>query len=90
MFHIDMILEITTKQELENLSWEWRRCRKGSVNRRVIFQQKKLEENVIQHIEGEMKLGKSIIIHPMETLKTKGLSRLVTHGKWINVSINSL
>ena len=37
-----------------------------------------------------MKLGKNITLGPMETLRTKGVTRPPTHGKRVNVSIDPL
>ena len=85
--HIDMIHELATKEELGTLSKQWRR---GLVNRRVISQQMQLDTGITKHIEGEVKLGRNNTLGPMETLKTKGITRFSTHGKRINVLIDPL
>ena len=61
--HIDMILELATKEELEALSKQWRR---GSVNRKVISQQMWLDKEIIKHIEGEVKLCKNITLGSLD------------------------
>ena len=73
--YIDMILELTTKEELETHSKQWRR---GLVNRKMISQQMRLDTKITKHVEGEVKLGKNITLDPMETLRTKGVTRLPT------------
>ena len=49
-----------------------------------------LDTGITKHIEGEVKLGRNVTLGPMETLKTKGVTRLPTYGKRINVSIDTL
>ena len=67
--HIDMILELATKEELETLSKQWRR---GSVNRKVISQQMQLDIEITKYIEGEVGLGRNITLGPMETKNQRG------------------
>ena len=85
--HIDMILESATKEELDKLSKQWK-C--GVVNQKVISQQMKINNDVIKHVEGGVKLGRNITIGPLETLKTKGVMKLPYDEKRINVSIGEL
>ena len=85
--HIDMILESATKEELDKLSKQWK-C--GVVNQKVVSQQMKINNDIIKHVEGEVKLGKNVTIGPLETLKTKGITKLPYNEKRINVSIGEL
>ena len=86
--HIDMILETAMRSELEALSKHWRW---GSINKRVISQQMKLVEGVMQHLEGEVKLKKKVIIGLMETIKVKGMVKIpMVLSKRVNVSIDAL
>ena len=85
--HIDMILETATKSELEALSKQWRH---GSVNRRVVSQQMRLVEGITQHLEGEVRLRKKVVIGLLETIKVKGVAKIPVLNKRLNVSIDTL
>ena len=60
------------------------------VNRKVVSQQMELDTGITKYIEGEVKLGRDITLGLMETLKTRGVTRLPKYGKRINVSIDTL
>ena len=85
--HIDMILEMATRTELDALYKQWR-C--GSVNRMVISQQMRLTEGITQHLEGEVTLRRKVIIGLMETMKVKGMVKVPVLNKRVNVSIDVL
>ena len=82
-----MILELATKEELDKLS---KQRKHGVMNQTVISQQMKINNDVIKHVEGEVKFGRNITIGPLETLKTKEVMKLSYNEKKINFSIGEL
>ena len=57
--HIDMILKLVMREELDKLSKQWKHA---VVNQKVISQQMKINNDVIKHVEGEVKLGKILLL----------------------------
>ena len=87
--HIDMILGTATKSETRILIQA--NGGVGSVNRRVISQQMRLEEGITQHLEGEVRLRKKevLLVH-WKTIKVKGVAKIPVLNKRLNVSIDTL
>ena len=81
--HIDMMLDLATREELESLSRAWDR---GFVNRRI--QVKKLQidnESQLDKIMGTVKLTCDVKLKPGQTQKVKSRSNHPLNGKQVNV-----
>ena len=81
--HIDMMLDLATREELESLSRAWDR---GFVNRRI--QAKKLQldqESQLDKIKGTVRLTRNVKLKPGQTQKVKSRSNHPLNGKRVNV-----
>ena len=81
--HIDMMLDLATREELESLSRAWDR---GFVNRRI--QVKKLQidnESQLDKIKGTVRLTRDVKLKPGQTQKVKSRSNHPLNGKRVNV-----
>ena len=83
MLHIDMMLDLATREELESLSRAWDR---GFVNRQI--QAKKLQidrESQLDKIKGTVRLTRNVKLKPGQTQKVKSRSNHSLNGKRVNV-----
>ena len=83
--HIDLIIERATKEELDKISIAWGR---GQLFRQIQARQVQLENReVLDQIEGTVKLTKKVKLKPGRSLKVNGKSNHSLNSKWVNVII---
>ena len=68
--HIDMVLDLATKEELENIGkrWQW-----GSLGRKIAMKQNVLPTQDISFdldsVTGDVKITKNVVIKPFHTVR---------------------
>ena len=81
--HIDMVLDVATKEELEKLGRVWERAGLGA---KIATQQAKVTGE-LKEIKGSVKLLHDVVIPPGETVTVKGKSNHPIRHKRVNVII---
>ena len=78
--HINMILNVATKEELENMGRKWQR---GSLGRKITMKQNVLTTKDtpfdLDKVEGEVKITKNRVIKPFHTVKLSAKSKVRHH-----------
>ena len=89
--HIDVVIKLATKMELENLNKQWNRSliatKLAKKKAQLVHQE---DAKIMSQIDSVMKITKDTIMTPFETMKVKGAIRAPRHYKHINVMINDL
>ena len=86
--HIDALLEVVMEEELKNLTpaWRW-----GSVGRKILVKQlnfqTKDEQSMIDKIDYQVKLTKTVTIPPMRACRAGGVAKLPCLNKRVNVAV---
>ena len=82
--HIDEIIDLITVEELKTANRQWKR---GIISRKVVVKQLQMKENkdVLDHVKGDVKLTRKIVIPPLETIIVSGMTNVNKHSKRVNV-----
>ena len=89
--HIDMVIKLATKMELENLNKQWNRsliATKLAMKEAQLVNQE--DAQIVSQIDSVVKITKDTTMTPFETIKVKGVIRAPKHYKCINVMIDDL
>ena len=86
--YIDALLEVATEEELKNLTLAGRQ---GSIGRKVLAKQlnfqTKDEQSIIDTIDSQVKLTKTVTIPPMQACKASGVAKLPCFSKRVNAAV---
>ena len=86
--HIDMIIEMATRQELDNISIAWGR---GQLFRQIQARQVQIDNSeALQKVQGTVKLTKKVKLKPYQSLKVSGKGNHPLNTKWVNVAVEPL
>ena len=84
--HIDMILDVATREELENMGRKWQR---GSLGRKITMKQNVLTTKDtpfdLDKVEGKVKITKNVVIKPFHTVKLSAKSKVRHHHKNVHI-----
>ena len=82
--HIDEALALVKREEYGNLSVAWARANFSPL---LISKSAQIKESEfdLETIKGEVKLMKSVMIAPFETIQVPGLTKCTTHFKRVHV-----
>ena len=82
--HIDEIIDLITDDELKTANRQWQR---GIISRKVVVKQLQMKENkdVLDHVKGDVKLTRKVVIPPLETISVSGMTNVNKHSKRVNV-----
>ena len=82
--HIDEIIGLITSEELKYIDKSWQR---GIISRKIAIKTAQLKENktVLDKVNGEVKLTRTIKIPPYQTVTTSGITRVTEHVKRVNI-----
>ena len=86
--HIDALLEAAIEEGLKNLTltWGW-----GSIGRKVLAKQLNFwtqdEQSMIDKIDSQVKLTRTVTIPPMQVCKASGVAKLLCLNKQVNVAV---
>ena len=84
--HIDMLIDLATKDELENLN-RWSKWE--TISTRIAMKCMQIVESesqvVIVKMNSTVKLTHNLTIQPYDTAQTSGVSNVPNHSKFINV-----
>ena len=89
--HIDMVIKLATKKELENLNKQWKRsliATKLSVKEAQLVNQE--DAQIVSQIDSNVKTARDTTITPFGTIKVKGVIKAPNHYKCINAVIDDL
>ena len=86
--HIDALLEVAMEEELKNLT---QALRWGSIGRKVLAKQLNFwttdEQSMIDKIDSQVKLTKTVTIPPLQACKASGVAKLPCLNKRVNVAV---
>ena len=86
--YIDALLEVATEEELKSLTPAGRQ---GSIGRKVLAKQlnfqTKDEQSIIDTIDSQVKLTKTVTIPPMQACKVSRIAKLPCFNKRVNVAV---
>ena len=78
--HIDEIIDLLTQEEIRNAgkAWQW-----GIISRKVAMKsaQLKTDKNVLDQVKGEVKLGRKVVIAPLDSVHVSGITHIHSHTK---------
>ena len=84
--HIDMVLDLATKGELENMGQKWQR---GGLGRKIAMKQNVLPTQDIpfdlDSVAGNVKITKNVVIKPFHTVKMSAQSKVRHHHKNVHI-----
>ena len=82
--HIDEIINLLTQEEIKGIGGSWQR---GIISRRVAMKsaQMKTDDDVLEQVKGEVKLGRKVVIAPLDTVRVSGITHVHSHTKRVNV-----
>ena len=82
--HIDEIISLLTKEEIRNTGKAWQR---GIISRKVAVKSAQLrtDEDVLDQVKGEVKLGRKVVIAPLDSVHVSGITHVNSHAKRLNV-----
>ena len=83
--HIERCLQLLKEEEIPNLTHPWERA---IFPRHILKQEKIIEPDFnLESVEGKVKLSKSLVLKPFETVLVSGISESRQHRKRVNVMI---
>ena len=89
--HIDMVIKLATKKELDNLNKQWKR---SVVVTKLTMKEAQLvgikDEQILSKIDNVLKLARDTTISPFETVEVKGIMKTLNHYKHVNVVVDNL
>ena len=84
--HIDMILDVATKEELEKMGQKWER---GGLGRKIAMKQNVLPTQDIpfnlESVTGGVKITKNVVIIPFHTVRLSAQSKVRNHHKNVHI-----
>ena len=82
--HIDEIINLLTQEEIKGVGKAWQR---GIISRKVAMKsaQLKTDKDVLDQIKGEVKLGRKVVIAPLDSVHISGITHIHSHTKRVNV-----
>ena len=82
--HIDKIICLITNEELKDIDKSWQR---GIISRKIAIKTAQLKENktVLDKVNGDVKLTRTIKIPPYQTVTTSGITSVTEHVKRVNI-----
>ena len=84
--HIERCLQLLKKEEIPNLTHPWERA---IFPKCILKKEKMIEPDFnLDSVEGKVKLFKSVVLKPSETVLVSGISGLRQHRKRVNVMID--
>ena len=87
-FHINMILEEATLEEIKNLPAAWKR---GSVGSMVLVKEAQLDQGQeILNLTAKVKLSKNLTIPGLQAQKVLGLVNISNHVKRVNITTEAI
>ena len=89
--HIDMVINLATKAELDNLNKSWNR---GLIATKLAMKVAQLviseDTQIVSQIDNIVKITKDVTIAPFGTIKVKGVTKAPHHYKHVNVTSDDL
>ena len=86
--HIERCLQLLKKEEIPNLIHPWERA---IFPKHILNKEKIIEPDFnLDSVEGKVKLSKSVVLKPFETVLVSGISELMQHRKRVHVMIDSV
>ena len=86
--HIERCLQLLKKEEIPNLTHPWERA---IFPKRILNKEKIVEPDFnLDSVEGKVKLSKSVVLKPFETVLVSGISESRQHRKRVNVIIDRM
>ena len=89
--HIDMVIKLTTKKELENLNKQWK---KSLVVTKLTMKEAQLVgingEEILSKIGNVLKLARDTTISPFGAVEVKGIMKTLNHYTHVNVVVENL
>ena len=89
--HIDMVIKLATKKELENLNKQWKR---SLVATKLTMKEDQIvgvnDEQITSKINNILKLAKDTTIDPFGTIEVKCIIKTLNHYKHVNVVVDNL
>ena len=89
--HIDMVIKLATKKELEKLNKQWKRSlivTKWTMKEAQLVNQEDVQ--VASKIDSIVKIARDTTIIPFGTIEVKGIIKAPNHYKHVNVVIDDL
>ena len=84
--HIERCLQLLKKEEIPNLTHPWEIA---IFPKQILKKEKIIEPDFnLDSVEGKVKLSKSVVLKPFETVLVSGISELRQHRKRVNVMID--
>ena len=84
--HIDMVLDLATKEELDNIGQKWQR---GGLGRKIAMKQNVLPTQDIpfdlDSVAGSVRITKNVIIKPFHTVRMSAQSKVRHHHKNVHI-----
>ena len=84
--HIDMVLDVATKEELENIGRKWQR---GGLGRKITMKQNVLPNEEVpfdlNKVGGSVKIMKDVVIKPFHTVRLSAQSKVCHHHKNVHI-----
>ena len=84
--HIDMVLDVATKEELENIGRKWQR---GGLGRKIAMKQNVLPTEEVpfdlNKVGGSVKIMKDVVIKPFHTVRLSAQSKVRHHHKKVHI-----
>ena len=89
--HIDMVIKLATKKELESLNKQWK---KSLIATKLTLKEAQLvnqeDAQIVSKIDSIVKITKDTTITPFGTTEVKAVIKAPNHYKHINVEIDDL
>ena len=83
--HIERCLQLLKEEEIQNLTHSWERA---IFPKHILKKEKIIEPDFnLDSVEGKVKLSKSLVLKPFETVLVSGISESRQHRKRVNVMI---
>ena len=84
--HIERCLQLLKEEEIPNLAHPWER---PILPKHILKKEKIIEPDFnLDLVEGKVKLSKSVVLKPFETVLVSGISGSRQHRKRVNVIID--
>ena len=89
--HIDMVIKLATKKELENLNKQWKR---SLIRTKLTMKEVQLvnqeDAQIVSQVDSIVKTTRDITITPFGTTEVKAVIKAPNHYKCVNVVIDYL